>query len=431
MSIESTLEYIHHVKWVGAKPGLERTCELLERLGNPEKSLKFVHIAGTNGKGSTAAMISSVLKTAGYKTGLYTSPFMVRFNERMQVNGEQISDAELEELTDIIRPFADAMTDSPTEFELITALAMLYFKRNGCDIVVLEVGMGGELDSTNVIDTPELAVITAMGLDHTAELGNTLAEIASAKAGIIKSGGDVVVYGAEPEAYAVFTEKCKTVGAKLTKTDFSKLTVRELTLGGTRLDFGGLHDIFVPLSGSFQPYNCSLAVTALLLLRDKGYNITDEHIKTGIAAASWPGRFEVLARNPLIIADGAHNPHAIEAAATSIRELLGGVKPVFVIGVMADKDVEHMTEMLVPLAKGFIAVTPSNPRALKAERLAELLCSEGAEAEAAASIPEGIAKAKALAGSDGAVVALGSLYFAADVRNAVAALQTDLGAVCR
>ena len=423
MSIESTLEYIHHVKWVGAKPGLERTRELLEKLGNPEKSLKFVHIAGTNGKGSTAAMISSVLKTAGYRTGLYTSPFIIRFNERMQINGESISDAELEELTDVVRPFADAMTDPPTEFEMITALAMLYFQRNRCDVVVLEVGMGGELDSTNVIDTPELAIITAMGLDHTAELGETLTEIASAKAGIIKKGGTVVVYGEEPEAFAVFEEKCRSEGAQLVKTDFSRLFVHALTLEGTAIDFGELRDLFVPLSGSFQPKNCALAITAIEQLASRGFAISDEQIKTGLKNTRWPGRFELLGRNPLIIADGAHNPHAIRAAALSIRELLGDIKPVFVLGVMADKDVEHMTETLIPLAKGFIAVTPSNPRALKAERLAELLCSEGAAAKAADSIPEGISHAIELAGADGAVVALGSLYFAADVRSAVSADQ--------
>ena len=439
MSIESTLDYIHHVKWVGAKPGLERTRELLAALGNPEKSLKFIHIAGTNGKGSTAAMISSVLKSAGYKTGLYTSPFIVRFNERMQINGECISDEELELTTDLVRPFADAMIDSPTEFEMITALAMLYFQRNECDVVVLEVGMGGELDSTNVIDTPELAIITAMGLDHTAELGETLAEIASAKAGIIKPGGTVAVYGAEPEALTVFEETCRAKNATLVRTDFSKLLIHSLTFEGSSLDFGEQHDLFVPLSGTFQPKNCALAVTALLVLRDKGYAITDEHIKTGLADTHWPGRFEVLRRDPLIIADGAHNPHAIEVAVQSVKALLGGIKPVFVLGVMADKDVEHMTEALIPLAKGFIAVTPSNPRALKADRLAELLRTEAAVAansantdsapmvepliiEAATSISDGIARATALAGTDGAVVALGSLYFAADVRSAVSAL---------
>lgn len=422
MSIESTLEYIHHVKWVGSKPGLERTRELLQKLGNPEKSLKFVHIAGTNGKGSTAAMISSVLKNAGYKTGLYTSPYIIRFNERMQINGEYISDSELEELTDIVRPFADAMTDPPTEFEMITALAMLYFKRNMCDIVVLEVGMGGELDSTNVIDTPELAVITAMGLDHMAELGGTLAEIAAAKAGIIKKGGTVAVYGEEPEAFAVFEKKCADTGARLAKTDFSKLHVHSLTLEGARLDFGEHLDIFVPLAGSFQPKNCALVITALELLREKGYGISNGNIKDGIAAAKWPGRFEVLGRDPLIITDGAHNPHAIAAASESIAALLGGVKPMFVIGVMADKDVEHMTDALIPLAKGFIAVTPQNPRALSADKLAVLLRDGGAEAEAIPGVAEGIRRAISLAGKDGAVVALGSLYFAADVRNAVSAL---------
>ncbi len=186
MSYEETLKYIHNVKWQGSKPGLERTRQLLKSLGNPEKELKFVHIAGTNGKGSTAACISAVLQKAGYRTGTYTSPYILRFNERMQVNGAHITNSELEELTDEIRPYADAMKDAPTEFELITALAMKHFLYKKCDIVVLEVGMGGDLDSTNVIETPEVAIITAIGLDHTAELGPTIAAIAAAKAGIIR-----------------------------------------------------------------------------------------------------------------------------------------------------------------------------------------------------------------------------------------------------
>ncbi len=304
---------------------------------------------------------------------------------------------------------------------MITALAMLYFKRHECDIVVLEVGLGGELDSTNVIDTPELAVITAIGLDHTAELGNTLGEIASAKAGIIKAGGAVAVYGEEPEALEVFKKKCADVGARLVKTDFSKLSVLSLGLDGSQIDFGGRH-IFVPLAGSFQPKNCALAITALELLREKGYGITDGDIRLGIARARWPGRFEVLHRAPLIIADGAHNPHAIKAAAESIKMLLGDKAPVFVIGVMADKDIRHMAESLIPLAKCFVAVTPSNPRAMKAESLAELLAAEGAKAEAAPGAAEGIARAVELAGEDGAIIALGSLYFASDVRNAVSML---------
>ena len=209
MTYEEALKYIHSVNWVGSKLGLERTQELLGKLGDPHKRLKFIHIAGTNGKGSTAAMLASVLEHAGYRVGLYTSPFINRFNERMQVNGRQIPDETLSELTERIQPYADAMEDAPTEFELITALAMEYFRQENCEIVVLEVGMGGELDSTNVIDTPEAAVIAAMGLDHVKELGPTMADIARAKAGIIKPGCAVVSYGGNPEADPVFEQVCR------------------------------------------------------------------------------------------------------------------------------------------------------------------------------------------------------------------------------
>ena len=267
MSYESTLEYIHNVKWVGSKPGLSRTQELLAALGNPEKKLKFVHIAGTNGKGSTASCIASVLTRAGYRTGLYTSPYIIRFNERMQVDGVQISDAELEELTNEIRPFADAMTDAPTEFELITALAMQFFLKKACDIVVLEVGMGGELDSTNVIEVPEVAVITSIGLDHTAFLGETLAEVASAKAGIIKAGGDVVAYGLAPEADRVIAEKAVAVGAKLTFADFGRLDIHGFDLDACHFDFKPYCTLSLPLVGTYQPYNAALAITALECLR--------------------------------------------------------------------------------------------------------------------------------------------------------------------
>ncbi|MDR0839577.1 MAG: bifunctional folylpolyglutamate synthase/dihydrofolate synthase [Oscillospiraceae bacterium] len=419
MSIETTLEYIHSVKWQGAKPGLERTRELLEKLGNPEKSLKFVHVAGTNGKGSTSAMMASALRAAGYVTGLYTSPYILRFNERMQVDGEQISDGELEEMTELIRPHADAMDDAPTEFELITALAMVYFARRRCDIVVLEVGMGGELDSTNVIATPELAVITAMGLDHTAELGNTLAEIASAKAGIIKAGGDVAVYGAEPEAVAVFEKKCADVGARLVRTDFARLSVRSSSIGGSIIDFGAIRDIFLPLAGTYQPKNAALAITALEVLRGKGWRISDGNIRDGIASVRWPGRFEILRREPVFIIDGAHNPHGIAAAADSLRSLFGEKKLVFLVGVMADKDVGTMMGAIAPLAGAFVAVAPHNPRAMGAGALAAMLGGYGVPVEAFADIGEGVARAIQLAGVGGAVAALGSLYFSADVRSAV------------
>ncbi|MEL4106004.1 folylpolyglutamate synthase/dihydrofolate synthase family protein [Oscillospiraceae bacterium WX1] len=422
MSYESTLEYIHSVKWQGSKPGLDRTKTLLKALGNPEKTLKFIHIAGTNGKGSTAACLSSVLRKAGYKTGLYTSPYILRFNERMQVNGAHIADSELERLTDVIRPFADAMADPPTEFELITALAMLYFKEQQCDIVVLEVGMGGELDSTNVIDTPEVAVITAIGLDHVAELGATLEEIAKAKAGIIKEGGDVVVYGGDPAVEAVFEQTCREQNAHLIKADFTRLTVHDFGLDAVTFDMKPYTDLRLPLVGTYQPYNAALAITALECMRSKGYHITDDDIKTGLAAVSWPGRFEVLLKAPVFVLDGAHNPHGLTATAESLARHFGGRKIVFLMGVMADKDVDAMAELLVPLAQAFVTVMPHNPRAMKAERLRDILAPYGKPTTACATIPAGVSAAIRQAGVDGVVCALGSLYFSGDIREAVSAL---------
>jgi len=416
MNISETLEYIHSVKWVGSKPGLSRTQTLLAALGNPEKSLKFIHIAGTNGKGSTAAMISNVLTCSGYRTGLYTSPYITRFNERMQIDGVYISDDELCALTEIIRPHADAMEDSPTEFELITALGMLYFKRHNCDIVVLEVGMGGELDSTNVIDTPLLAVITAMGMDHVKELGGTFESICEAKAGIIKPGGDAVVYGAETEAVQVFKKRCDEVGASFTRVDFTKLNVKSVTPDGCVCDFGTYKDLEIPLAGTYQPNNMALAVTALDALREKGWGITEESLRRGLKTVRWPGRFEVLRRNPLVILDGAHNDHGAAAAADSFEKMFPGKKIVFLSGVMADKDVEHMFARLAPLALCFVCVTPHNPRAMQGHDLAALISEKfGVTACCAPSIADGAAIALKIAGADGIVAALGSLYFSADV----------------
>ncbi|MCD8054536.1 MAG: bifunctional folylpolyglutamate synthase/dihydrofolate synthase [Lachnospiraceae bacterium] len=417
MTYEEALSYIHKVNWLGVKPGLDRTRELLAKLGNPEQELKFVHIAGTNGKGSTAAMTASVLEQAGYRVGLYTSPFIHRFNERMQVNGESIGDEELAELTEMIRPLAESMEDAPTEFELITALAMEYFRRHACEIVVLEVGLGGELDSTNVISVPEVAVITSIGLDHTAVLGNTLAEIASAKAGIIKEGGDVVSYGKNPEADAVIGTVCREKKARLHRPDYDSLrpVCRELT--GQTFDYGTLQGLRIPLLGLYQLDNAAVALTALDVLREKGWKITEEDMREGLAATRWTGRLELLSEHPAVIVDGSHNPPGIRATAESLRTYFGNHKIIFLVGVMADKDVDTILSTLCPLAGRFITVTPDNPgRAMPAEELAERLRSMGElPVTAAASIGEGCRTALAYAGADGVVCALGSLYMVGDM----------------
>ena len=417
MNYEEALEYIHAVQWAGHKPGLSRTRTLLAALGDPHKTLKFVHVAGTNGKGSTAAMLASCLQAAGYRVGLFTSPFINRFNERIQINGEQIPDEALVELVERVRPAADAMTDIPTEFEIITALGMLWFAEQKCDIVVLEVGLGGTLDSTNVIDPPECAVITALGMDHVKELGPTIADIAAAKAGILKPGSPAVSYGGVPEADAVIARAAKEQHAPLTVVDFSKLRFDGGDLDEVTFDFDGLDGVRLPLIGSYQPRNAAVAITALRVLRGRGWHIPEQAIRKGLETVKWPGRFELLRHAPAFVLDGSHNAHGMRATVQSLRDRFPGEKFVFLLSIMADKDVDEMLDLLAPLAKRFVTVAAHTPRALPAEMLAEVLRARGIPAEAAPGIEEGVARAVEL-GGQGPVCALGTLYFSGEVREA-------------
>ncbi len=421
MSYDDAMDYIHHVTWRGSRLGLERTNELLSRIGDPHKKLKFVHVAGTNGKGSTCAMIAKTLTLAGYRTGLYISPYINRFNERMQMNGLPISDEQLAEITAFIKPHADAMADHPTEFELITVIAFEYFLRNRADIVVLEVGMGGELDSTNVIDTPELAVITNIGLDHTRELGPTISDIANAKAGIIKPDGDVLIYDQNEEADKVFADACVTRGAKLHITDHSRITNVTVSLDALTFDCAPYGKMQCGLVGMYQAHNAAVAITAIELLQQKGWSISEEYLKDGLRAVRWPARFELLRREPIFIADGGHNPQGIQAVAQSLSMHFPNQKITFLLGVMADKDIPQMIEILAPLAKSFVTVTPDNPRALSADVLAVMLMERNLSAASCGTVEQGVQLAIDLAGSDGIVCALGSLYMLGDVRAALGA----------
>ena len=420
MTYEEALNAIHAVHWQGHKPGLERTRALLSALGDPHKALRFVHVAGTNGKGSTAAMLDSCLRAAGYRTGLFTSPYINRFNERVQVDGVPIPDGDLVRLVERVQPAAAAMADTPTEFEFITALGMLWFAEQRCDIVVLEVGLGGALDSTNVIDPPECAVITALGLDHVKELGPTLADIAAAKAGIIKPGAPAVSYGGAPEADRVIAAAAHACGAPLTVVDFTRLRLRGAGLDGQTFDFDGLDGLTLPLLAGYQPRNAAVAVTALRALRARGWDIPDEAIRRGLASVRWPGRFELLRRSPPFLLDGSHNAHGMRATADSLRSLFPGQKFVFLVSIMADKDADEMLRLLLPLAKAFVTVTAPSPRAIPAADLAARIEALGGRAEPAASIPAAVERAAALA-AGGPAAALGTLYFSGEVRQAVAA----------
>ena len=419
MTAEQAIAYIHSVCWKGSIPGLGRTNALLEKMGNPHKALKYVHIAGTNGKGSTAAMTASILRKAGYRTGLYTSPYIYQFGERMQVDGELISDEELVAITEFVKPLADSMEESPTEFELVSCIAFEHFKRKGCDIVVLEVGMGGALDSTNVIPCPEAAVITNIGLDHTDVLGNTLEEIAMNKAGIIKEGGNAVIYRGKDSVEAVFEQVCREKNVKLKKADFAGLKLKSHDLFQQVFDCGEYKDIHLPLLGDHQLHNAAVVLAVAETLIEKGWNITKENIYDGIRDVSWPGRFDIVCRDPLFIIDGGHNPQCLEALVKNIQDYLSGKRVIALTGVLADKDYGDMYRPVMPYIEQFVCVTPPNPRRLPAPELACHLEKVGAKATACETIADGVRKAIALAGKDGVVLCFGSLYTIGDIRNAL------------
>ena len=425
MNAEQAIAYIHSVCWKGSIPGLGRTQELLEKMGNPEKKLKFVHIAGTNGKGSTAAMTASILRKAGYRTGLYTSPYIYRFHERIQVDGVEISDEELAEITEYVKPLADSMAQSPTEFELVCCIAFEYFYRKKCEIVVLEVGMGGAWDATNVIEVPEVAVITNIGLDHTEYLGDTVEKIAETKSGIFKPHGHGVVYRSTPSVEAVYERVCAERDVSLRKADFDGLVLKARTLEGQVFDCGSRKNLVLPLLGDHQLHNASVVLSIADTLIGEGWKISEQNIYDGIRDVRWPGRFDIVCRKPLFIIDGGHNPQCIEALVKNIQDYLAGKKVVALTGVLADKDYADMYKPVMPLVDRFVCITPPNPRKLEAEQLARYLRQAGAQAQASESILDGVKQAMELAGKDGVVLCFGSLYSIGGIRDAL----KDLGVI--
>lgn len=425
MNAEQAIAYIHSVCWKGSIPGLGRTQELLEKMGNPEKKLKFVHIAGTNGKGSTAAMTASILSKAGYRTGLYTSPYIYRFHERIQVDGVEISDEELAEITEYVKPLADSMAQSPTEFELVCCIAFEYFYRKKCDIVVLEVGMGGAWDATNVIEVPEVAVITNIGLDHTEYLGDTVEKIAETKSGIFKPHGHGVVYRSTPSVEAVYERVCAERDVSLRKADFDGMVLKAHTLEGQVFDCGSRKNLVLPLLGDHQLHNASVVLSIADTLIGEGWKISEQNIYDGIRDVRWPGRFDIVCRKPLFIIDGGHNPQCIEALVKNIRDYLAGKKVIALTGVLADKDYADMYKPVMPLVDRFVCITPPNPRKLEAEQLAWYLRQAGAQAQASESILDGVKKAMDLTGKDGVVLCFGSLYSIGGIRDAL----KDLGVI--
>ena len=403
-------------------------------------------MAGTNGKGSICAYLALILSAAGYRTGMFTSPYIERFEERIRVDGAMISPDELRDVTLAVREHAEAMAeeagDHPTEFELMTAVALEHFARCGCDIVVLEVGLGGRLDSTNVIDAPEACVIARIGLDHTALLGNTLAAIAGEKAGIIKEGSAVVSWPQESEAMAVIEHAAAEHGCELRVPDFAQLEEGAVKWEDGASPFRPFSykewaDLRTGILGSYQPQNATVALEAVDVLRGRGWRIPDEAVRAGVAQTRWPGRFEIVegGSSPdgfAIVVDGGHNPQGARALADSLAEVFPGRKPVFVIGVLEDKDYPRMLEDVLPLGSAFVCVTPDNPRALPAHKLARAIrwtgqdllgCSACVNPVVARDFEDAIRRARELADPDGLICAFGSLYSVAALKEAVRATR--------
>jgi len=417
MTGREAVEYIESIEWMGSRLGLERTEYMLEKLGNPETKLRFVHIAGTNGKGSTAAMLASVLRCAGYKTGLYISPFLEKFNERMQVNGAMIPDGDLGRITEVVKNIADGMDEKPTEFEIITCVAMAWFFEKKCDIVVLETGLGGRLDATNAIPAPLVAVICNIGLDHTAILGDTTVKIAGEKAGIIKRGSRVVLYQqSEDDVTEVFRKKCAEVGDTMTVADFSKICVMKNDISGQRFKYDSWGNVEIHLLGEHQRKNAAVVLETVGELRFSGIDISDESVREGLSSAVWPGRFELLHRAPYFIADGGHNLQCVASFADALSEYFPNRKATMIIGVLADKDYPAMMDMLAPYAERFVTVTPNSPRALSAGNLAKLLEKYGKPVDACGNVSSAVETAFEKAGESGLICSIGSLYMTGEIR---------------
>lgn len=422
MNYTESIDYIHSTLRFGSRLGLERMREFLKRLSDPQERLRFVHVAGTNGKGSTTAMITSILMAAGYKTGMYISPYVEEFRERIQINREMIPEDELAVRMTRIKAVIDGMIgdgiSSPSEFEIITALALDFFADMGCDAAVLEVGLGGRLDATNIIERPEVSVICPISFDHMQYLGDTIAKIAFEKCGIIKKRCPVVSsYGQFSDAATVIRDVCLERNSKLYLPESSKLQGVLSDVFGCSFKYDGL-DIRVNMGGRHQIQNSLTAITAARLLSENGWNITDSDIEEGIAATRFGGRLEVVTSSPLTIIDGAHNPDGINKLCGYIDNMLHGRKVIVVMGMLADKDCITCFPKIARRAAYMVTTRPDSPRALASETAAAYvkgICPCVSEPDVKKAVAIAVLRAR----PDDVIIACGSLYMIGEAKTAL------------
>jgi len=413
------IEYVHSFYGLGKKEGMSNGNQLMALLGDPISRLKCIHVAGTNGKGSTCSFLDSVLRTQGYKTGLYTSPYLQVYNERIRINGKPIEDDFLAVAADKVRIAIEYMhaneLGKPTEFEVGTAIAFTAFDLAGVDYAVIEVGLGGRLDPTNII-TPMLSVIAHIGLDHVKILGDTIEQIAWEKAGIIKEGVPVVAYDQEPSVMKVFEDTAKEKHSKYIPLDFAKIENLKMDERGACFGFEGFDNIRINLPGEHQVHNAATAVKALLAVRELGVEISDENLLRGIQNAVWPGRLEWMGN---ILLDGAHNSQGVAALKAYTDKYLSGREVALVTGVLRDKDYLVMAPMFADMAKKFFLITPDSHKALSADDLTNVYENLGVKTEICDSVEKAIDLALKSITSDGVVVIAGSLYLVGEARTII------------
>lgn len=419
-------EIIHNAEKLGSIYGVECVKEMLNRLDNPQNKLKIIHIAGTNGKGSVLAFISTILKEAGYRVGRYISPTLITYLERFQINEEYMSETEFANVMEKVKPVYDevcALGYTPTAFEIETVMAFTYFFESECDFMVLETGLGGLYDATNVADNPLCCVFTSIGFDHMGILGNTLSDIATVKSGIIKKGTYVISSVQDLEVEKVLINRCKEVGASIIFADSKKIASDiHYTPGNTTFRYNKEHLISLSLNGTYQIINACTAISCIEVLIKMGYNVKNIDIINGIAHTKWFGRLSLIGNNPEFYVDGAHNEPAALELANSVRELftkeyVADRKIVFIMGVFSDKDYNRIIDIMLPYPdKIFTIATPDNPRALPAENLAECINAKRNIATACASLQEAVNAAVEYNGGESLILAFGSLSHLNSIR---------------
>ena len=419
------IDRIHEFNRFGMVLGLDRMEELLRRLGNPQDDLKVIHVAGTNGKGSVSKYLEEGLSACGYKMGLYTSPYIETFNERIRYDGADISDEDLEYYGQKVVSAAEAMVadglDSPTEFEVVTAIAFLYFADRQADITLLEVGLGGIGDSTNVVKSPLASVITSISYDHMAQLGSSLAEIAVNKAGIIKTGCPVIANVPQRDAAKIIARKAYAMGSRLYDISGIRAAVSDETPFSQKVSMElyekSYSDVEISMVGRHQAENLKTALATLEILRKSGaVKLDREALYEGLKRARQPGRFEVISEDPLVIIDGAHNEAGAQALQETMAQHFAGKKILLVAGILADKEIDSIVKFLTKITDHIIVTEPDNPRKLAAEKLAEHVAEFGAAAEAVSDVEAAVHRAKELADGYDVILFAGSLYLIGDVR---------------